>query len=138
MSPRPQMLRHPFAELIGLRLESAVNGSSVTALDVHEALLNPHGVLHGAVMYALADTGMGAAVYSLLGEGESCATIEIKLVHLAPLANGRLSCTTEILHRGRRAVILESELRCEGALVAKALGTYSVLGGGTAPAVTGA
>ena len=119
---------HPFAELIGLAVEAMAEGRSRTALEVRPALLNPHGVLHGAVMYALADTGMGAAVYSGLRQGERCATIEIKLVHIAPVSSGRVTCVTGTVHRGGRVVVLESELRCGDVLVAKALGTYAVTG----------
>lgn len=99
---------------------------SVTALTVGPHHLNPHGVVHGAVLYALADQGMGAAVFSLLGEAESCATIEVKIVYLAPVRSGRIECESTVLNRGRRVAVLESEVRSGGKLVAKALGTFAI------------
>ena len=53
---------HPFADLIGLTLDQQGGGSSTFSLSVDDRHLNPHGVVHGAVLYAMADTGMGAAL----------------------------------------------------------------------------
>jgi acyl-CoA thioesterase len=91
--------------------------------------MNPHGVAHGAVAYALADTGMGAALYTLLEPGESCATIEIKIVYLASAREGELVCETKVIRKGSRVAVLESEVFESNRLVAKALGTYSILRG---------
>ena len=57
---------HPFADLIGLTFESAEPGTSRCRVPIRAELLNPHGVVHGAVAYALADTGMGGALYPVL------------------------------------------------------------------------
>lgn len=37
--------------------------------------MNPRNVVHGAVLYAMADTGMGAALYPTLSADKVCATI---------------------------------------------------------------
>jgi acyl-CoA thioesterase len=89
--------------------------------------MNPHGVCHGGVLYTMADTGMGAAVYSRLDEAESCATIEIKMVYIAAVRAGELTCESRVVHKGRSTAVLESELHQGGRLVAKALGTFAVL-----------
>jgi hypothetical protein len=39
--------------------------------------LNPHCAVHGAVPDALADTGMGVALYPPFADGEICATRRI-------------------------------------------------------------
>jgi acyl-CoA thioesterase len=75
----------------------------------------------------MADTGMGAALFSLLSEGQRCATIEIKIVYLKAVTGGNLSCDTRVLQKGRKVAVLESEVRNGEDLVAKALGTFSVL-----------
>jgi acyl-CoA thioesterase len=74
----------------------------------------------------MADTGMGGAVYSCLNEGELCATVEIKIVYMAPVSSGRLTCDTRVVHRGKRIALLESEVKNGERLVAKATGTYSL------------
>jgi len=117
---------HPFADLIGLAFEGAKPGSSRCRVPIRAELLNPHGVVHGAVAYALADTGMGGALYPLLDKDESCATIEIKIVYLSSAREGELVCSTQVIRKGSRVAVLESEIFESDRLVAKALGTYSI------------
>jgi len=119
-------IAHPFADLIGLVFESVHQGRSLCRIDVEDKLLNPHGVVHGSVMSALADTGMGGALYPLLAEDESCATIEIKISYFKPVAGGTLECTTQLLHKGKSMASLESEIFSSDEMVAKASGTYSI------------
>jgi acyl-CoA thioesterase len=117
---------NPFGELIGLSFSQLEKGYSRCALSVTERLLNPHRVLHGGVIYSLADTGMGGALYTELDEDESCATVEISIVYFAAVTSGTLTCETNVVHRSRKIAVLESEVKNDGCLVAKALGTYSV------------
>ena len=90
------------------------------------AHLNPHRVVHGAVLYALADTGMGAALYPTLADGEICATIEIKINYFKPVSGGEVACTTRIVNRGRSVANLESRLFVGETLVAQANGNYAI------------
>lgn len=117
---------NPFGELIGLSFSECKNGFSRCALEVTEKLFNPHKVLHGGVVYSLADTGMGAALYSDLAEDELCATVEIKIAYFVAVTSGTLTCETKVIHRSRRIAVLESEVRNDGRLTAKAMGTFSV------------
>ena len=117
---------HPFGELIGLNFVRCEEGFTRGVLEVDEKLFNPHHVLHGGVIYTMADTGMGAAVYGCLNEDELCATVEIKIVYFAPVTSGLLRCDTKLVHRGKRFAFLESEVRNDEGLVAKATGTYSI------------
>lgn len=119
-------MNHPFADLIGLVFESAHQGRSLCRIEVNNKLFNPHGVVHGSVMSALADTGMGGALYPLLADNESCATIEIKITYFKPVDKGALECATQLLHKGKTVASLESEIFSNNDLVAKASGTYSI------------
>ena len=121
------MHHHPFADLIALRTDEQGAGHSRLSLVVASEHLNPHRVVHGAVLYALADTGMGAALYPTLAEGEICATIEIKINYFKPVAAGTLVCKTELLNRGRSIANLESRLYAGDTLVAQANGNYAVI-----------
>ncbi len=123
---------NPFGELIGLDFTQSEEGSTRGILDVEAHHLNPHRVVHGGVIYSMVDTGMGGAAYSCLEEDELCATLEIKIVYLAPVTSGRLICDTRVVQRGKRIAFLESEVRNGERLVAKATGTYSLFEAGTA------
>lgn len=119
-------MHNPFGELIGLQMHLQKAGHSELSLAVTPQLLNPHQVVHGAVLYALADTGMGAAIYPTLAEGEMCATIEIKMNYFAPVFDGEIQCQTRLVHRGKKVAHLESELTCGDKLVGKASGNYAI------------
>jgi len=121
---------NPFGELIGLDFVRSEDGFTRGVLEVDERLFNPHKVLHGGVLYAMVDTGMGGVAYSCVNEDEMCATVEIKIVYLAPVTSGRLTCDTWLVHRGKRIAILESEVKNGERLVAKATGTYSLFKAG--------
>jgi acyl-CoA thioesterase len=117
---------NPFGDLIGLQFVKREGGQSRCTLEVEQRLLNPHGVVHGGVLYSMADTGMGGAVYTVMEKEELCATIEIKIVYFKAVREGTLVCDTRIISRGKRIAALESEITSGGRLVAKAYGTYSI------------
>lgn len=120
-------MRHAFAELVDLHVEHQARGASTLALSVAPKHMNPHNVVHGAVLYAMADTGMGAALYPSLSAGEICATIEIKINYFKPVSSGRLVCKTELLNRGKSVANLESRIYQGDILVALANGNYAII-----------
>jgi acyl-CoA thioesterase len=122
----PAIGHHPFAELIDLHVAESRQGHSVLSLTAADPHLNPHGVVHGAVLYAMADTGMGAALYPTLAAGEICATIEIKMNYFKPVQRGPITCTTELINRGRTLANLQSRVEQNGQLVAMANGNYAI------------
>ena len=117
---------HPYAYLIGLKIEVQENGRSKCSLEADEKLFNPYNIIHGAVIYSLADTGMGAALYPGLQKGEICATIEIKINYYRPVRSGTITCITEVINRGKSVANLESRIYCGDMLVAQANGNYSI------------
>jgi acyl-CoA thioesterase len=120
------MDHHPYADLIDLVVDERRAGHSRCSIRLAAKHMNPHGVAHGAVLYALADTGMGAALYPTLEPGELCATIEIKITYFKPVAGGTVVCTTEMPNRGRSVAHLESSLHVDGRLVARAAGSFAI------------
>ncbi len=121
---------HPFADLIGLNIEMHENNTSTCFLDVDEKLFNPHHVVHGAVLYSLADTGMGAALYPSLREGEICATIEIKINYYRPVTAGTITCNSKVINRGKTIANLESRIYNGSQLIATANGNFSIFKSG--------
>ena len=119
-------LAHPFADLVEFAVDAQAAGRSTLSLRVAAKHMNPHHVVHGAVLYAMADTGMGAALYPTLAAGEICATIEIKINYFKPVSEGRVVCETELLNRGKSVANLESRLFVGETLVAQANGNYAI------------
>jgi len=117
---------NPFADLIGLSFSEFEDGSCKCRLNVEERLLNPYGVVHGGVVYSLADTAMGGALYSSMSENERCVTVEMKVSYFEAVSSGVLDCTAQVVHRSRRLGHVEAEVKNGDRLVAKASGTFSI------------
>jgi len=118
----------PLAELLGIRPERLGEGRARFVLTLRPEHMNPYGVTHGGVLYSLADTAMGAALFSRLEPGERCTTLEIKINYLAAVAEGTLVADAELVERTRRVGVLEARVRGEGErLVALATGTFYIL-----------
>lgn len=126
--PVLETLAHPFAETMKLRTDERSAGRSTCSIEIAPDLHhNPHQVAHGAVLYALADTGMGAALYPTLSEGEICVTIEIKITYFRPVPAGVVRCETVVVNRGRTIANLDSRLYLDDTLVAQANGNFAIV-----------
>ncbi len=111
-----------------MTVSSPAPGRAEARLTITEAHLNPNGVVHGAVLFALVDTGMGAAAMSLLEEAEACASIEVHLRFLVPCAAGEVVARPTVRRRGRRILHLDCEVVDEaGTLVALGTGSFAVV-----------
>ncbi len=118
---------NPFCEMIGLEFTEFNLGYSKCRLNISDKLLNPHNVLHGGAIYTMADTGMGGALYGLMKENETCATVEIKINYIRSIRTGHLVCTTRVIHKAKSVAFLESTVKDhEDQLIATATGTYYV------------
>ncbi|MDO9438604.1 PaaI family thioesterase [Hydrogenophaga sp.] len=120
----------PFAELLGLRFVTAAEGKSRCELRLQPAHMNSAGVAHGGVPFTLADTGMGAALKTLLASGEHCATIELKINYHRPGTGEMLTCDSQVVHKGRTVATMESKVTADGKLIASCLGTFAITASG--------
>ena len=116
----------PFVNHVGMRIEEQRDGRSRCALSVEHYHFNSAGIVHGGVLFTLADTAMGAALYPTLSPGESCATIEIKINYFKPVVAGAIVCIAEIVNKGKTVANLEACVYAGEVLVAKANGSFSV------------
>jgi acyl-CoA thioesterase len=125
--PDPAKSVKRFCDLIGLRFTELEKGFCRTDLTITDFHLNPYGTLHGGVIYAMADTGMGGALSTELEEDQQCSTIEIKINYFKSVRSGRLICETKVIHKGRNIGFLESVIKDEaGRSVASATGTFYI------------
>ena len=134
----------PLAGLLGIRVVDAAPEAVRLELDWREELCTAAGAMHGGALMSLADsafvrsiTQMGAladtagAVCAVLNLPEGAAgtvTIESKTNLLAPVRGGTVMATAVPLRAGRSLIVVETELRADGGLVAKTLQTQAVLG----------
>jgi uncharacterized protein (TIGR00369 family) len=120
----------PVAQLVGFRLISAEGGQAVWELQAGPQHTNPMGTLHGGVLCDIADAAMGMALGSLLGEGETFTTLELKINFLRPFRSGRLRAVGRVVRPGRTISLVECDvLDDQERLVARASCTCMTLRG---------
>lgn len=116
-----------FARALGLQMVERGGGRCTMGIDVNSRQhFNPQGAAHGGVAYSLADTAMGGALSSLLPDDQWCATLEIKFNYHVRIAEGRLTCEAEVLHRGKRVANIDARLYQDGRLVGSANGNFAI------------
>ena len=115
----------PFSEWLGLTWSVTGDGAAETRVGLTPQHRNALGAVHGSVMHALADTGMGAALASALPVGSLCATISMTLHHLSDTRTDVLVADSVLVHLGSRVARLETTVRDgDGQLCARALGAF--------------
>jgi uncharacterized protein (TIGR00369 family) len=94
-----------------------------------ERYANPMGTLHGGVLCDIADAAMGVA-YSTVADGESFATLELKINFLRPVWKGKLRAEANIVRAGRIVGLVECNIiDDQRRLVARASSTCMTLRG---------
>ena len=117
----------PLARLLGIRRKSMAKGRCCFTLRVRREHMNPHGVVHGGVVYSLVDYAMGGALTSRLEPGERCATLEVKINYLAPVSEGTLRAEARVVERTKRIGVLEGRVHDHrDQLVALATGSFYI------------
>ena len=84
--------------------------------------------MHGGVICDLVDGAMGCAHASLLEEGETFTTLELKINFMKPVWQGRLVAEGKVIKTGRTIGLVEGRVTDEsGSLVAYATSTCMTL-----------
>lgn len=106
--------------------DKAQPGRTVWEMRADERFTNPGGVLQGGFLAALADSAMGAAAVTWVGERKVvAANAELKISFLAPVPpGGRLRCEAAVISGGRRVAFVEASITSDRRLVARATSTY--------------
>jgi 1,4-dihydroxy-2-naphthoyl-CoA hydrolase len=123
-------LRLPFAELLGIAIQSAEKDKVVATMLVREDLCTLGRTLHGGAVMSFADTVGAFATFINLPAGASgTTTLESKTNFVAPApAGGVVTATATPVHRGRRTQVWQTRIETEeGKLVALVTQTQMVL-----------
>lgn len=124
----------PIARTLGFRLIAVeLAGATLEMVMDLERHANQQGTVHGGLIAELADSAMGHAHSTLLQDGESLTSLDLRVDFLRPAFAGRLRAVARCVHRGRRIARYECELRRDDdSLVARAHGTMMTLRGAEA------
>ena len=129
---RRRMKGNQSSELLGFDVERVHEGRAIFRLDVRPRHKQIHGVVHGGILAALADTTAAIAAYTVVPLDVELATLELKINYLEPVPGGRIKADARVLRAGRNFIVTECEIFSEsGKLAAKALLTFSSAAGHT-------
>lgn len=103
----------PAAITLGARDRSADPGSGVARLtfDAPANLANIMGYVQGGFVAGMLDSSMGLAMRSVLPDGVTAPTMEMKISYLRPAPIGRLIGLGRVIHVGGSVAFLDGELQ---------------------------
>jgi uncharacterized protein (TIGR00369 family) len=119
----------PFSRLLGFKGESVEPGRVVMLLPVREEFVGDprRPALHGGVVSSLIDTAGGAAAWSVLEEGESVSTVDLRVDYLEPAGlEAPLRAEAELVRKGNRVCHVKVSVTQGTRLVADGRAVYNV------------
>ncbi|GAC1619048.1 MAG: PaaI family thioesterase [Ktedonobacteraceae bacterium] len=119
-----------FFQLLDAHIEETDLGRGKVSIRVDERLMHPQMIVHGGVIFTLADTAMSMALLSMLPADTHISTIEAKINYLLPVRTGELVAEANSVQQGRSIAVLEATVyniqEETRQAVARILGTFSV------------
>jgi uncharacterized protein (TIGR00369 family) len=129
MSASVSRLRVPFVEHLGIRLTEQSRQRAAIVLDKRPELLNSWGAAHGGVVMTMLDYVMSAAVRGHYGIDGGVLTVDMSVGFMNAGTSNHILAEGRVLHGGVSTAFCEAEARDEaGTLLAKAIGTFKLLG----------
>jgi acyl-CoA thioesterase len=114
-----------FMSYNGLYIVEAKENYVKIGVDITEKSLNPFGIVHGGLIYTLADSAMGIA---LATTGRSGVTLNSTIDYLTPGKGKKLFADTEIVKDGKSIVVFRVNIKDENdTIVSVASGTYYII-----------
>ncbi len=118
----------PLHRFLGMQLRDPAEPSAGVWFPVDGPAQNQAELLHGGVVYTLMDVASFLALLPSLGDGEHAVTHDLTVSLLRPVAAGkRVDVTGVVLRRGRAVAFMRAEATVDGAVVAAAQVTKSVV-----------
>jgi acyl-CoA thioesterase len=102
---------------LGIEVLSAAAGAAVATMTVDADLANGHGIAHGGLVFALADTAFACAANS---QAPGSATAAASIVYFSPAHVGdELTAEAQVRHAGERQSLVDVTVRCGDRVVAE-------------------
>ena len=91
-------------EGLGIQVLRASEGRATAVLRVTPEMANGHGIAHGGLVFALADTAFAMAA-NTFGAGIATAEASISYVSPARISEELVACAEVTFHEGRRMIV---------------------------------
>lgn len=121
--------QYPALAASGVRCLSAEDGRVEVVWIYDEAQLRPGGYISGPTQFALADSGLWYATFTLVGLEAMAVTSDLHITFLRPAREGNLHAAAQVVSAGRNRVHGVVRLWVEDdpeTLVSHAIGTYAL------------
>ncbi|MGY1785092.1 PaaI family thioesterase [Geodermatophilus sp. SYSU D00698] len=121
----------PLHRHLGMQLRDPADPTAGIWFPVGAPAQNQAALLHGGVVYTFLDVAAFLALLPSLGDAEHAVTHDLTASLLRPVrAGARVDVTGSVLRRGRAVAFLRSEATVDGALVASAQVTKTIVPAG--------
>lgn len=131
MAQSGKIRRDPFTERLGIRNEIDEQGVCITTHQCTDDECNIYGVVHGALLFAMADVGMGMALAAALRGAPRLGSVSVTANFVNAGKPGLIAAKSRVLRRGKTVAFLETEVfDGEGAPCARFSGIFHIYGGG--------
>ena len=120
----------PIGETLGFRIASVEPGKVTVRGRPDARSLNLINTIHGGWAAAVLDTAMALSNLSMLAEGQSFTTLDIRINYIRPITldTGEVVAEGSIINAGRRVAYCEAKLLdSAGKLLAHGTGTCLIL-----------
>lgn len=108
-----------------IKLEELKENYSKISLEIEDKHLNPYGIVHGGILFALADTAMGIAART---KNENVLTVNAQIDYLKPAKTKKLYATASSIKIGHTLSVYKTEITDENdKLIAICTGTFIFL-----------
>lgn len=116
-----------FTGVLGIRAVDISEGRSALTMPIRgEVHGNIYGKAHGGALASLADTAMGLACATV---GKRTVTLDMNINYVGGAAVGEtVRADAKVIHSGKSTLVVECEMTSDGRLLAKARGTFFVIG----------
>lgn len=119
-----------YNQLLGMKVEKIEDGTGTVRISVDTRLMHAQQIVHGGVIFTLADTAMSMAIIATVPPRTRFSTIEAKINYLQPVRAGELLAEAHIIQRGRSIAVLEATVYNingeDRQAIARVLGTFSI------------
>lgn len=114
---------NPLCEQLGLKMMECRLGYTVCEIPVRDFVINPYGMVHGGVLFTLADMTAGMAIAT---HNNTAPTIDSEIHFLSPVVNTeKITAVAREIKHGKTLMVVTSELyNDEGKEVAVGTFTY--------------
>lgn len=117
----------PVTKAFGIVCEHFDDKQTIYTLEAEDRHCNMFGVVHGAILFAMADIGMGSAISKALDTPKRVAAVSITANYIRPTFKGRVVAVSKVIRRGRSLATLQTEISSDGGEVSALFtGTFHV------------